>query len=370
MAPVITTILCIAMIVVGGVTLSQGVLTSADLAAVNMESMSVMEGEIVRTDLTITRAAQLDWANYLRVTVKNSGQIKLTDFEKWDVIVSYIDSDSNFYSKWLSYNAALLPITNEWQKARIGLSGPIDFFEPGILNPFEEMVILISLDPLPQESTEGDVSIASPNGVYDSLPFANLNYALLTAESENITLANTKYYELAEAETADGPAIIAGTNFSNKENGTKLLYDIDQPDRPAKLLYPLIGIDTIPAAFWSVYYRGYVGTNGDFPKNDSDVCFNIDILIRQADGSIRATIDTGVAPGWVEKGQSNTWLTFSGTYNFPGYSVVDDSDYLEIDFNVTSKSGPNPGEGWVMLSIDDSTLEEYDQTRIEAYKEE
>jgi archaellum component FlaF (FlaF/FlaG flagellin family) len=365
MAVAIVTIICIAMIVAGGMTLSQGILTSADTAAISTDKISVREGEIMRTDLETVRAAQLSWADYLRVTVINNGQTKLSSFDKWDVIVSYIDSGGTLYSKWLPYTTSL-PVDNEWQKARIGLNGPVEFFEPGILNPSEEMVALIHLDPTLGDATSGDVSIATPNGVYNSIPVFNLGYTRLTAQSENITIANTKYYELVEAAPADGAAIISRTEFSTNESARKLLYNADQPTRPAKHIYPFIGISEIPAATWTVYYRGFVAGGGGFPYIDNDVRFNIDIVIRKADGSLRATIATAVASAWVEPEAEGAWMTFSATYDFPGYTVVDENDYLEIDYYGQTSSGPNSESGYMQLSIDDNTLPESEQTRIEA----
>jgi archaellum component FlaF (FlaF/FlaG flagellin family) len=354
------------MIVVGGMTLSQGILTSADSAAINVDNMNVMEGEIARTDLNITRAAPMDWADYLRVTVKNNGQTKLSSFDKWDVMVSYIDS-GNLCSNWLPYNTGSLPVNDEWQKARIGLDGPIEFFEPGILNPSEEMVALIRCNPAPQVGTNGDVTVAAPNGVYSSLPFSNLGYARLTPESENITLATTKYFELVEATPADGPAMIAWASFSLNESARKPLYDALEPTRPAKYIYPLIGIKQIPAETWAVYYHGCVSSNGEFPQDDHDTGFNIDILVRKADGSLRTTIKTMAASAWVAKGENNVWMTWSGLYNFPGYTVEDQNDYLEIDYYGHSLSGPNGPWGYMQLSIDDDSLPVSEQTRIEAY---
>jgi len=366
MAVLIVTIVCIAMIVVGGMTLSQSYLTSADTTALNVNQLSVMEGDIARTDLTITRAVQLNWADYVRVTVKNTGQTKLSSFNKWDVIVNYVGSGGSVASKWLPYTL-LPPEDNQWQKARIGFNGPIEFFEPGILNPSEEMVVLVHLDPQPQATSTGDVSISTPNGVYSSSPFTNLGYARFTTQSENVTLGNEKYYELAEGVESDGLAITSGAVFSTNESARKLLYNIDNPARAAKHIYPLVGIKQIPAALWMVYYRGFVGGYGSFPQADGDTCFNIDIIVRQADGTIRDVIAERVAAGWVDQSEGGFWMTFSGTYNFPGYTVVDENDYLEIDFYGLSLRGPDAPSGNMQLSMDDDNLDISNQTRIEAF---
>jgi hypothetical protein len=365
MPTAIVTIICIAMIVVGGMTLSQGLLTTAEAASISVDTISVREGDMMRTSLETVRAAELAWGDYLRITVRNTGQTKLANFEKWDVILNYVDSANITQSVWLP-NTAFLPGDNQWQKARIGLNGPVEFFEPGILNPSEEVVILARLNPLPGAATSGVVSIAAPNGVEDSMSFTNPGCARFTPQSENVTINSSRYYELVEAAAADGAVTTMRADFSDNESGRKLLCNTDQPDRPATYVYPLIGIKSIPAATWTFYYRCYISGNGEFPCEDNDICFNVDILVRQADGSVRAVIATGAASAWIEKGEEGYWLTISATYAFPGYTVADGNDYLEISYYGQTDSGPDGGSGCMQLSIDDSSLDITDQTRIES----
>lgn len=360
MAIAVVTIICIAMIVVGGMTLSQGMLTSADATAINFDKISVLEGEIARTDLTIYRAAKLSWSDYLRATVKNDGQTKLASFDKWDVIVNYEDSGGDLYTKWLPYTTAS-PLDNEWQNARIGLNGPVEFFEPGILNPLEEMVVLINLDPPSENATSGSIAMAAPNGVYASFPFLNLGYTRLTAQSENITIDNTKYYELVEATPADGAAMTMRADFAKNEIARKLIYN---DTRPAKFIYPLTGINTIPTQKWTVDYRCFL-SDGFLTAATDRFYINIDIKILTKDGAVRNTIN--IAPAAevsLTRDQLDRWITVSGNYNFSEYTVVDENDYLEIDIYGETKDKVNAG--YILLSIDDNALPIADQTRIEA----
>ncbi len=365
MAAVIVTIICIAMIVVGGMTLSQGILTSTDSTALSVESISVREGEMMRTELETLRASRLTWGDDIRITVKNSGQTKLASYDRWDVILSYVSGDGTQYCTWLPYTTAALS-SNEWQKARIGLDGPLEYFEPGILNPGEEMVILAHIDPAPGNATTGEVSLTTPNGIYNTLPLVFPGYLRLTPQSEDITLSGTKYYELVEAATADGPAITAGAVFNDEETGRKLLYDEDDSSRAARFIYPLIGISQIPMEDWTVSYRCCVTGGGVFPQSDSDTRFNIDVLVRKADGTIRDTIGTSVASAYMAASEAGNWITLTGTYSFPGYSVVDENDYLEIVFYGETATGPDGAAGSMHISIDDGSLPVDEQTRIEA----
>jgi len=366
MATVVVSIICIAMIIVGGMTLSQGILTSADSTALSMEDISLREGDMRRTDLDAVGAAYLSWADLLQITVDNAGQTKLASFDKWDLIVDYYDSGGTCHIEWLPYTTGALG-DNEWQKARIGLNGPVEFFEPDILNPEEELVILASLNPLPGDATTGNITIATPNGIYESISFWNPGYTLLNPHSENTTIDSTEYFQIKEATPADGPTMLMTTDgFIKNVPDRKVLYDENQPSRPARHVFPLTGVSEIPASTWTVYYRCRTWGDPKFPKKDNDVNFDIDILVRQSDGTIRTTIATNEADAYLGNEEAEVWVTKSGTYDFPGYTVVDDSDYLEIVYyGEVDSGGPQEGPGYMQIMIDDNTLPLADQTRIE-----
>jgi hypothetical protein len=366
MATIVVSIICIAMIIVGGMTLSQGILTSADRAALSVEDISIREGELNRTSLENVRAAQLSWGDFLRITVQNTGQTKLANFDKWDVIVHYYDESGTYYTKWLPYTESE-PGSNEWQLARIGLNGPTDFFEPGILNPSEEMIILANIDPVSGNATVGDITVSTANGVYDSISFSNPSYTLLTPHSESTIIACTGYYEIAEATPADGPALTFRQDYVRDESGRKLLFNQDDPALGARHVYPLVGISEIPSANWTSYYRCYISGGGAFPRTDGDVSLSIDILIRKADGTVRTIIGTDVAKAYIATGEEGVWLNKNATFPFPGYAVIDENDYLEIDYYVETILGPDNDTGYLQLSVDNDDLGLIDQTRIEDF---
>jgi hypothetical protein len=344
-------------------TMSQGILTSADSTVLSAEKVSVREGEIMRTAVDAARAAQLSWADRLRVTVDNSGQTKLASFDKWDFIVHYQDSDGTYHTIWLPYTDGALG-DNEWQKARIGLNGPTEYFEPGILNPQEDLVILAKLSPPPGDNTTGEVIVATPNGVESSIPFSSLSYTLLIPHAENTTIASTDYYQLEEAAPADSAMTETTDLFSAGEVSRKMMHSENDASRPARHVFSLTGISKIPAATWTVYYHC---RTLDFQGiKDNETSFDIDILVRQADGTVRTTLANKVAKAYLQSDEVDTWVTKSATCNFPGYTVVDGSDYLEIVYyGETQGDGPD-NDGYMQIRIDDSTMDEADQTRIKA----
>jgi len=85
---------------------------------------------------------------------------------------------------------------------------------------------------------------------------------------------------------------------------------------------------------------------------------DVDILIRQSGGAIRTTIATNVANS---ADLTSTPTTLSGTYSWATYTVVDQTDYLEIDYYVDVTTA-RPGTA-AYLRIDDNSLALADQTR-------
>ncbi|NQW22663.1 MAG: hypothetical protein HQ475_04365 [SAR202 cluster bacterium] len=94
-----------------------------------------------------------------------------------------------------------------------------------------------------------------------------------------------------------------------------------------------------------------------------DVHADIDILIRDAAGTVRATLATDVASS--ANITSATWQTLTATYAFSEYTVVDATDYIEIDLFANVPTTNISGESVsVDFRLDDNTLPAADQTRV------
>jgi len=172
--------------------------------------------------------------------------------------------------------------------------------------------------------------------------YATGNSSTLYVHNETRSIASNSYYELTI-----NPADIAGVTL---QVGTDTL----GRQLFSNWTYPLRGVLSIPSGTWTFYYRTKLSSA--VPVSHCDV----DILVRMANGTVRQTIATDVANS---SDATNTWQTLSGTYNFPGYTVVNQTDYLEIDFYgdvTTVKSGATND-----LQIDDNGLAYADQTRLE-----
>ena len=172
METAVVSIVCIALIVLGGMTMSQGFLSSVDNTTSGLEQISRQTAEIARTSLTPLSASQPS-AEILEVTLKNSGQTKLADLARWDFIVQYYEAEGSYHVRWLPYVEGT-PSDNQWTDVGIYLDAgdeTPEVFEPGILNPGEEMRLRAKVDPPPGSGTTNLVVIATPNGVPASISF-------------------------------------------------------------------------------------------------------------------------------------------------------------------------------------------------------
>ena len=185
-------------------------------------------------------------------------------------------------------------------------------------------------------------NLTSNDGVYITFrSYASATSAqALTAHQETTTIGGTTY-RLQTLNSADATG--TDLNVSAGTIGRKLT---------DKFMYQLTGVSSIPASTWTIYYRAV--TSNPAVEAHADV----DILIRQADGTVRTTIATDVANSGAI---TTTKSTLSGTYAWSAYTVVDQTDYLEIDYyiEVTQAVALKTAS----LRIDDNTLAVADQTR-------
>jgi len=168
----------------------------------------------------------------------------------------------------------------------------------------------------------------------------------LYAHAETTTIGGVNYY-LHKLSSSDGPATTLSASATS--TGRKLM---------GRWVYSLSGIVSIPASIWSVTYRAMRSASATSVVAHGDV----DILIRKSDNTIRTTIATNVANS-PSLTLVNAWETLSGTYGWSDYTVVDQTDYLEVAYYIEVTT-PQSSK-YVRLRVDDSALPLADQTKIE-----
>ncbi|MCH8310524.1 MAG: hypothetical protein IIB17_08525 [Chloroflexi bacterium] len=94
-----------------------------------------------------------------------------------------------------------------------------------------------------------------------------------------------------------------------------------------------------------------------------EVHADVDILIRKANGIVRDIIGVNVAN--TSNITSADWQTLIGTFDFPGYTVVQSTDYLEIDLFAEATSNGSWLETTVDFDIDDPSIPPNNQTHLQ-----
>jgi hypothetical protein len=170
METAIVSIICIALIAFGGMTMSRGFMTSVDTSTTGLDNVGQRNETIMRTEI-IPLTSSLPSGNTLEIMVENSGQTRLADFDKWDIIVQYYDGTGTYHVTWLPFTKETLG-DNEWQEAWIRINGGPEVYEPNVLNPKEQMLIRAQLNPEVGAGTTNMAVIATPGGITASTYFS------------------------------------------------------------------------------------------------------------------------------------------------------------------------------------------------------
>lgn len=172
MAVVIASLMIVGLLLSAVGTMAQRSFASLDTASDAWKRMETRSTSIARTGIQVIGSA--DSNPVWDVTVKNSGQTPLADFDSWDVIVQYSLPSGAFQVTRLSYTAVPPPGDNQWTVTGIFINagaGTPEVFQPKILDPNEEMVIRLKLAPAPPISGDRRITISAPNGVSISTMF-------------------------------------------------------------------------------------------------------------------------------------------------------------------------------------------------------
>ncbi len=174
MENVIVFIICAALIIFGGMTMSQNFLSSVDNNSTSFARMEERDISIFRSALSAVRVTEPTAAD-IEVTIRNTGQTKFRNFDKWDMIVQYTDEDNAYHVKWLP-KVAGTPGDDQWSVKGIYMNaqlGTPEVFDPGILNAGEEIVVQAKLNPSVKTGATNMVAVSAENGTETSIIFSS-----------------------------------------------------------------------------------------------------------------------------------------------------------------------------------------------------
>ncbi len=156
--------------------LSRGSLSSFEEVSRSLQRMEFRIVDTARTSLTAVSATTTATSTQVRLVLSNDGQVGLRDFAHWDVLVQYYNGAGSLFIKRLTHSSAAVPGNDEWIVDGIFLDEQAptpEVFEPGILNPGEEMVVLAKVNPSFGVGTNNLATVSTPNGVAISINFSN-----------------------------------------------------------------------------------------------------------------------------------------------------------------------------------------------------
>lgn len=142
------------------------------------QAKTLMEARIEDANTTALAVVQSEvngaTGTQVTFTLRNVGSTKVADFDQWDLIIQHYSAAGIYSVQWLPYTSDLSLANNQWRVAGFYLSAAEDIpevFEPGILNPGEELVIQAQVYPPIGPSTVNLATVMSNNGYRQSLLF-------------------------------------------------------------------------------------------------------------------------------------------------------------------------------------------------------
>jgi archaellum component FlaF (FlaF/FlaG flagellin family) len=167
METVLTAIIILTLLLFAAGTLFEGYMTAQDIIRVSWQEVENRRAEQTRTSLIAVDAQTKSSGSVVELTLRNNGSVKLADFDQCDLIIQHYSASSAYAINWLPYVAGA-PANNEWSVVGIYMdaAGLIpEVFEPGILNPGEEMVIQAKVIPPVGPGSTNLASFSTENGV-------------------------------------------------------------------------------------------------------------------------------------------------------------------------------------------------------------
>ena len=171
MESLITVILVVTLILFAGLNIFQETLDAQNDLATTWQEMEDLSGERARTQLTPISSTIKNGGATVEVILKNEGSTKLADFDRWDIFLQYYTDNSNNYEiSWYPY-VGTMPGSNQWTNAGIyvdAATAQAEAFEPGILNPGEELVIQVQVAPSIGMTTTNMLTVSTEYGIQAS----------------------------------------------------------------------------------------------------------------------------------------------------------------------------------------------------------
>jgi flagellar protein FlaF len=156
-----------AIFLVATVLVGRGGFIGMDNVSQSLKASEIRNIDRVGTDISITGTAIDGSGANVTLTVRNDGQTPIGEFGRMDVLVQYFGETATRYDKWIAYTTGPLA-SDTWTTGAF----TNDVFEPGILNPGEEMQILVRVNPVVGVGTTNKAVVSTESGITVETLFA------------------------------------------------------------------------------------------------------------------------------------------------------------------------------------------------------
>lgn len=174
METLLITLIVMSIVLFGIPLIVQSYMRAQDALAESWIERQQVEEERSRTNLIVVEAEANSGS--VDLVIRNVGSTKLADYQDWDVILHYY-TGSSYVVRWVPYERETTE-HERWELVGIYLDASqiiAEQYEPGILNPGEELVLRGFFDSPARGDTAGMAAVIAPNGVGVSTTFAVVN---------------------------------------------------------------------------------------------------------------------------------------------------------------------------------------------------
>jgi archaellum component FlaF (FlaF/FlaG flagellin family) len=204
-------------------TLASTFISSQQAYQAGLQALEARLNEQARTSLQEINAKTISGGSGIQIIYKNNGSEKVANFKNWDVIVQYYDTStpSKTYTTWIPY-AEKNPSNNQWTVTGIyadAKRGIMEAYDPGILNPGEELMVEVLLPHTIALESQVQVTLTVKNGANLSTIFIR-NTPPVLVNNTGITIAPAKSELINEM-------ILKTTDVDN--DATELVYTVTTP---------------------------------------------------------------------------------------------------------------------------------------------
>ena len=161
MESALVSMVLLVLMIVGNVTMTMDSIQSTAKIAASWKATEVQTNTTMRTNI-VSLPPDNYYGGTIELTAKNEGQVSISDFAQWDVIIQEQGANADY----MTYSASCPPGDNQWAVKGIFISDNVpEVFDLNILDPGEELVLDINPGAAMTVGQTLKITLSTSNGV-------------------------------------------------------------------------------------------------------------------------------------------------------------------------------------------------------------